>query len=205
VRLRRSTIETEGCYVPLRAPLVTIRFMDPDRRIRLATPRDAAACLAIYTPYVNDTVITFETEVPTEATMAARIESALAHHSWLVLEEGDVMVGYAYAHAFAERAAYGWSCESSIYLTSGLRRTGAGRALYTELFDRLEARGYRRVFAGVALPNEASLGIHRSFGFEQVGTFERVGWKHGAWHDVAWLQRDLGAGDPSRPPMGSPG
>jgi L-amino acid N-acyltransferase YncA len=174
--------------------------MHPGRSIRLATPRDAAACLAIYAPYVHDTVITFETEVPTESDMAARIENALAGHSWLVLEEDDAIVGYAYAHAFAERAAYDWSCTSSIYLTSGLRRTGAGRALYTDLFERLEHRGYRRLFAGVTLPNEASLGIHRAFGFEQVGVFERVGWKHGAWHDVAWLQRDLGAGDPGSPP-----
>jgi len=181
-------------------PFGTIRSMDSNRRIRLATPRDAAACLAIYAPYVNDTVITFETEVPSEAAMAERIESALAHHSWLVLEEGDAIVGYAYAHAFAERAAYSWSCTSSIYLATGLRRTGAGRELYTDLFERLEERGYRRVFAGVTLPNEPSLGIHRSFGFEQVGTFERVGWKHGAWHDVAWLQRDLGTGDPDSPP-----
>lgn len=180
--------------------LATIRSMDPDRRIRLATPGDAAACLAIYTPYVTDTVITFETAVPSVETIAQRIENALARHCWLVLEEGEAVVGYAYAHAFAERAAYDWSCESSIYLAPGLRRSGAGRALYTELFDRLEGRGYRRVFAGVALPNEASIGIHRSFGFEQVGTFERVGWKHGAWHDVAWLQRDLGAGDPDSPP-----
>ena len=176
--------------------------MDSNRRIRLATPRDAAACLAIYTPYVEDTVITFETEVPSVETIAQRIENALVRHGWFVLEENDGVVGYAYAHAFAERAAYAWSCESSIYLAPGLRRTGAGRALYTALFERLEERGYRRVFAGVALPNDASIGIHRSFGFEQVGTFERVGWKQGAWRDVAWLQRDLGAGDPDSPPEG---
>lgn len=170
------------------------------RSIRVANVDDAAACRAIYAPYVTDTVISFETEVPTVDAMAGRIADANRQHVWLVLEEGERMLGYAYAHSFASRPAYDWSCETSIYLARSAHRTGAGRALYAELLPRLVALGYRRAFAGVALPNEASVGIHRAFGFEQVGVFERVGWKNGAWHDVAWLQRDLGHLDPSAPP-----
>jgi len=172
----------------------------PLRSIRVATVDDAAACRTIYAPYVTETAISFETEVPTVDAMAGRIAEANERHVWLVLEEAGRLLGYAYAHAFASRAAYGWSCETSIYLDPDSRRTGAGRALYGDLLPRLSALGYRRAFAGVTLPNDASLGIHRAFGFEQVGVFERVGWKNGGWLDVAWLQRDLGDGDPLAPP-----
>ena len=96
------------------------------------------------------------------------------------------------------RAAYRWSCEVSVYLEPGLRRTGVGRTLYEALFARLVERGYRTAVAGMTLPNPASEGLHRALGFEPVGTFRRVGWKHGAWHDVAWVQRPLVAG--SDPP-----
>ncbi|WP_370963358.1 N-acetyltransferase family protein [Amycolatopsis sp. cg9] len=158
--------------------------------IRDATTLDAAACAAIYAPYVTDTVISFETEAPGTAEMARRITAA---HAWFVLEDDGHLAGYAYATPFAARAAYQWSCETSIYLERGRRRTGAGRALYETLFARLRERGFRRAFAGMTLPNEASAGLHRALGFEPAGTYRRVGWKHGAWHDVAWVQRDLDA------------
>jgi phosphinothricin acetyltransferase len=108
--------------------------------------------------------------------------------------------GFAYGGPFTSREAYRWSCAVSVYLEPGRRRTGAGRALYEALFERLAARGYRVALAGVALPNEASLGLHRALGFEPVGTYRRVGFKNGAWHDVTWLQRDLGPGAPDDPP-----
>ena len=95
--------------------------------IREATTDDAAACLAVYAPYVTDTVISFETEPPGTTEMARRIAGA---HTWLVLEDQGRVAGFAYAHRFAERAAYRWSCETTIYLEQGRRRTGAGRALY---------------------------------------------------------------------------
>ncbi len=101
------------------------------------------------------------------------------------------MVGYAYAGEFKSRAAYRWACEVSVYLELGRRRTGGGRLLYQALFERLAARGYRTAVAGMTLPNEASEGLHRSLGFELVGTYRRIGWKQEAWHDVAWLQRTL--------------
>jgi L-amino acid N-acyltransferase YncA len=163
--------------------------------IRDASDGDAAACAAIYAPYVTDTAITFEAEPPSAAEMAERIAAAARAHAWLVLEDEGRIVGYAYGRQFNPRAAYRWSCEVSIYLERGRRRTGAGRALYEALFARLVQRGYRTAVAGMTLPNDASVGLHRAMGFLPVGVLERVGWKHGAWHDVAWVQRTLASGD----------
>ena len=160
--------------------------------LRDATGRDAGACGAIYAPYVTDTAVSFELAPPTADEMAGRIASAGARHAWLVLEDAGRVVGFAYGQPFRDRAAYRWACETSIYLEAGRRRTGGGRALYGALLDRLAERGYRRAFAGMTLPNQASEGLHRALGFEPVGVFRRVGWKHGAWHDVAWVQRAIG-------------
>jgi phosphinothricin acetyltransferase len=170
--------------------------------VRSARTADAAACVDIYRPYVLDTVVTFEVDVPTVGEMADRIADARARHEWLVLEvDGDV-VGYAYAHEFNPRAAYQWSVETSVYVARSRQRSGAGRTLYAELLRRLTERGFRRAFAGIAQPNDASNALHQSFGFRPAGRYRRVGWKHGAWHDVQWWQLDLpGPGDvgPPRP------
>lgn len=163
--------------------------------IRDATELDAEACAAIYAPYVTDTAVTFESAPPSSAAMAERIAAARRSHAWLVLEADDRrVVGYAYGAPFRARHAYQWSCEVSVYLELGRRRTGGGRALYEALFARLAERGFRTLVAGMALPNDASVALHRSLGFEPVGTFRRVGWKHGGWHDVAWVQRTIGDG-----------
>ena len=164
-------------------------------QVRDATEDDAAACAAIYAPYVTDTAITFEYEPPSEAEMGRRIAAAQRAHAWLVLEDGSRVVGYAYAGPFKERAAYRWSCEVSVYLEDGRRRSGSGRLLYEALFTRLAERGFRTLLAVMTLPNDASEGLHRALGFEPVGTFRRVGWKHGQWRDVAWAQRSIGPDD----------
>ncbi len=168
--------------------------------VRDATADDAPACAAIYAPYVTATATSFEAVPPTPDEMARRIAAAQEAHAWLVGERDGEVVGYAYGGQFRTREAYRWSCEASVYLRTGLRRTGAGRALYTALLDRLAERGYRQVFAGITLPNEASLGLHRALGFTDVGVFRRVGFKEGRWHDVAWLQRSLGPTDDATPP-----
>ncbi|MBB5982842.1 GNAT family N-acetyltransferase [Kribbella solani] len=159
--------------------------------VRDAMASDAAACAAIYAPYVTGTAITFEIEPPSVAEMAARIAAARKTHAWLVLELDDQVIGYAYAGPMKPRAAYRWSCEVSVYLEQGRRRTGGGRALYEALFDRLAARGYRTAIAGMTLPNPASEGLHKSLGFEPIGTYRNIGWKLDTWHDVAWSQRPL--------------
>lgn len=152
---------------------------------------DAAACAAIYAPYVRDTAITFELDPPSETEMAARIEAARKTHAWLVAEEDGRVVGYAYGSEYKSRAAYRFSCEVSVYVAQGCHRSGAARALYTELFERLASRGFHMAVAGMALPNDASVALHRRMGFEPVGTYRRIGWKNDTWHDVAWAQRPL--------------
>lgn len=169
--------------------------------VRDATERDAAACAAIYAPYVTGTAITFEVDPPDEREMAARIAAALATHAWVVLEDEGRVRGYAHAGPLKPRPAYRWSCEVSVYVEPGRTRTGAGRLLYEALFDRLVARGYRTAVAGMTLPNPGSEGLHRALGFEPVGTYREIGYKLGAWHDVAWSQRALAAtGDPPAEP-----
>jgi L-amino acid N-acyltransferase YncA len=160
--------------------------------VRDAMAQDAAACAAIYAPYVTDTAISFETEPPSPAQMAERIEAASRTHAWLVLEDDGRVVGYAYGTPFRPRAAYRFSCEVSVYVEMGRRRTGAGRALYEVLLPRLAERGYHLALAGMTMPNGASVGLHQAMGFEPVGTYRQVGFKHGAWHDVAWAQKVLG-------------
>ena len=164
--------------------------------VRDAVAEAGAAGAAIYRPYVTDTVITFEYEPPTAEDMADRIAVAQEKHGWVVLEEDDRVVGYAYAATWHPRAAYRWACEVSVYLEPGRRRGGAGRTLYAALFDRLAARGYRRLIAGMTLPNPASEGLHRALGFEPIGVQRRIGWKNGDWHDVGWVQRSIGDDGP---------
>ena len=133
------------------------------------------ACAEIYAPYVTDSAISFETDPPPPTEMAERIATAMRRHAWVVLEDEDRVVGYAYGGPFKSRAAYRWACEVSVYLERGRRRTGGGRALYAALFDRLAERGFRTAVAGMTLPNDASVGLHQAMGFRPVGTYRRIG------------------------------
>jgi L-amino acid N-acyltransferase YncA len=165
-----------------------------ERLVREASEADAAACAAIYAPYVTGTAISFEEEPPSPAEMAGRIAAASRTHAWLVLEQEGRVVGYAYGAPFHHRPAYRWSSEVSVYLDPDHTGLGGGRALYEVLLARLAGRGVRTAVAGMTLPNEASVGLHRAMGFEPVGTFHRIGFKHGRWHDVAWVRRALDEG-----------
>lgn len=161
---------------------------------RDASAGDAQACADIYAPYVTDTVISFEAVPPSAAEMAERILSAQRRHVWLVGTDREQVIGYAYGGPYKPRAAYRWTCEVSVYVDSTRRRRGIGRALYEALFARLAERGYRTLLAGMTLPNEASVGLHRALGFAPVGTLSQVGWKHGNWHDVGLMQRAVADG-----------
>lgn len=174
--------------------MFSIRDADP--------PRDAAACAAIYAPHVEGSPVSFEEQAPSAEGMAARIERVAATHAWLVAEREGRVVGYAYATKYNERPAYRWSAGVSVYVADEFRGRGAGRALYEALFERLRERGFRMACAGITLPNEASVALHESLGFEQVGLNRHIGWKHGAWRDVGWWQLELtpaGHGPPPEP------
>jgi L-amino acid N-acyltransferase YncA len=169
-------------------------------RVRQASADDAADCRAIYRPYVEDTAVSWELEVPDVAEMATRITAARDTHDWLVLESDGRVVGFAYAHAFNRLPAYRWSAQTGLYIDADHHRFGGGRKLYTQLLARLTDRGYRQVFAGITQPNEASNEFHRALGFSDAALYRRVEWKHDRWHDVAWMQLDLHANaDPDAP------
>ena len=159
--------------------------------IRQATEADAPALLKIYAPFVESTAVSFETAVPTLEEFAARVVKSLSRWQYLVADcDGDI-AGYAYGSTHRERAAYRYSVEVSAYVDPRFQRQGIGSALYRRLFDDLIAKGYCSAFAGITLPNEASVGMHRSVGFEHIGVFRRIGWKFDRWYDVVWMQRSL--------------
>jgi L-amino acid N-acyltransferase YncA len=165
--------------------------------IRNAHPhRDAAACAAVYEPYVSDSVASFEARPPTEQEMSRRIDAA---HAWVLAERDGGTLGYAYGSPHKERAAYRWAADVAVYIDARHHRSGVGRALYTYLLEQLRAIGLWTLCAGVTQPNDASNGLHRAMGFVAVGTYRRIGWKAGGWHDVRWWQLDLRPGEPGPP------
>jgi L-amino acid N-acyltransferase YncA len=170
--------------------------------IRPADPlRDAAACAAIYAPYVVGAATSFEEAAPHAAAMGARIERTAATHPWLVAEDVSRRVlGYAYASQHRERAAYRWACDVAVYVASGAQRQGVGRALYAALFERLRAQRFHVACAGITLPNDASVALHQALGFEPVGVYRAIGFKAGAWRDVGWWQLRLQPGDDEASP-----
>jgi L-amino acid N-acyltransferase YncA len=170
--------------------------------IRLATPADAAGILKIYTPYIETTSFTFETEVPSIADFADRIRTNLLSWPWLVHEKDGMITGYAYATRHRERAAYQWSTESSIYIHDDHQQKGIARALYEALFMILAKQGFRNIYAVINLPNEKSVVFHESCGFEYFATYEKVGYKLGRWKNVGWWRLILNDfSDEPQPPV----
>ncbi len=160
-------------------------------KIRKAHPSDAAPLLEIYRPFVEDMSTSFELQVPAEDEFARRVEGSLASHDWLVAEQAGSICGYAYATAHRAREAYRFAAETSVYLHPDFQGQGLGKRLYQALFESLGALGYHYAFAGITLPNPASLALHKSLGFEHIGVFKEVGYKQGRWHDVSWWQRPV--------------
>ena len=160
-------------------------------RIRLALPTDAAAIADIYAPAVTESSTSFEATPPDADELARRIGSLRSRYPWLVYDDGGVIRGYAYASGHRERTGYQWSVEVSAYVQPAAYRRGIGKALYTSLFSVLTLQGYRNAYAGITLPNLASEALHRAMGFTIAGVYHKIGYKHGAWHDVAWFERQL--------------
>jgi L-amino acid N-acyltransferase YncA len=165
-------------------------------RIRLAHDGDAEAIAAIYRPVVEQTAISFETIAPDRAEVSRRLAETMIDYPWLVCERGGRVAGYAYATRHRVRAAYQWSVDTSVYIDDGDKRSGVGRGLYQSLFSILAAQGFFNAFAGIALPNPASVGLHEAMGFEKVGVYRDVGFKLGEWRDVGWWQLRLPRSDP---------
>jgi phosphinothricin acetyltransferase len=159
--------------------------------IRLATSADARGILDIYAPYIRNTSFTFETETPSVAAFAVRINDYLQSWPWLVCEINNIIAGYAYASRYRERTAYQWSVECSVYVHDDFQRMGVGRALYTALFQILKFQGFRNVFAVINLPNEKSAAFHENFGFKYFATYKQVGYKLGQWKNVGWWRLTL--------------
>lgn len=159
--------------------------------LRLATPGDAEAIAAIYAPIVTSTLISFETDPPGVGEIERRIQHTLPSHPWLVCDWDGQVAGYSYATQHRVRAGYRWSVDTSVYIDPGHRRRGIGRALYTSLVRILGAQGYVNAFAGIALPNAGSVGLHEAVGFRQLCVYRNVGYKLGEWCDVGWWQLSL--------------
>jgi L-amino acid N-acyltransferase YncA len=160
--------------------------------IRAAEPADAAAIADIYAHYVRHTPISFEVVAPTPAEMTDRVCRVTAEYPWLVCTDGARVLGYAYLGRHHERAAYRWAVDVSVYVQRDVRRRGLGRALYTALLRLASAQGFCNAYAGITLPNPASVGLHESMGFTPLGTYRRVGYKLGTWHDVGYWELHLG-------------
>ena len=159
--------------------------------IRLACRADADEIARIYRPFVESTIVSFETVPPEPAQMADRIAATISRYPWLVCERDGHIAGYAYATRHRDRKAYQWSVDTSAYVDPGSWRRGVGSGLYRSLFGILSAQGFVNAYAGIALPNPASVGLHESVGFRPVGVYRSVGYKLGAWHDVGWWELTL--------------
>lgn len=169
--------------------------------LRVANEGDAAAVRDIYAPHVEHATVSFETEVPSVATMAMRIAKLLPTHPWLVAVAGDRVAGYAYASPHRERAAYRWSVEVTAYVHADFHGQGIGKRLYAALHALLKAQNYVNAYGIITLPNAASIALHEACGFRRCALFRHAGHKFDAWHDVGWWQLQIGepAAAPAEP------
>ena len=159
--------------------------------IRIATPEDAPALIEIYAPYVINTAVSFENEVPTVEEFADRVRRTLEQYPYLVAEKDNKILGYTCASAFKSRAAYDWSVETSIYVHQDKRQQGAGSALYKALEAQLSRQHVCNLCACIAYPNPASIAFHERCGYKLVAHFHRSGYKLGAWQDMVWMEKEL--------------
>ena len=168
--------------------------------IRVAAVKDTERLLEIYRPYVLNTAITFEYEVPSREVFAERIRHTLDRYPYLVAEQDGVIAGYAYAGPFKERAAYDWAVETSIYVRQGNKRAGIGRALYERLEYYLRLQNIVNLNACIACPAEQdpylgrdSIVFHEHLGYRMVGEFHQCGYKFDRWYNMVWMEKLIGA------------
>lgn len=159
--------------------------------IRLAAMADSGAILKIYAPFITDTAVSFETEVPAEDAFAQRVNAIREQYPYLVDQVDGEIVGFAYASRHRQRSAYRYDVDCSIYVLPRFHGTGAAHRLYGCLFELLEELGYYNAYAAYTVPNEQSMRFHLKFGFSPIGTFHKTGYKFGSWHDVTWLEKHI--------------
>ena len=178
-------------------------------QIRVATKEDAEALLAIYAPYVEETAITFEYEVPSIEEFRCRIQETLKKYPYLVAEKNGKIVGYAYAGAFHARPAYDWAVEMSIYLREDQRHRGTGKRLYAALEVVLRAQNIQNLYACIGCPDGSddahltrnSAQFHAHLGYRLVGEFPRCGYKFGTWYSMVWMEKCIGAHEAQPAPV----
>lgn len=163
--------------------------------IRMATVKDVPRILEIYGPYIENTAISFEYEIPSLEAFTQRFLGITAQFPWLVWEENGVILGYAYGSRPFERAAYQWCASASIYLCPEAFGKGIGRKLYAALEQYLQQQGYRKVYAVITTANEDSVAFHRAVGFQYTATMPNCGYKFGKWYGTVWMEKDLNTWD----------
>ncbi len=160
--------------------------------IRIATLDDAEAILAIYTPYITNSIVTAEEVAPSLEEFRDRMANILKDYPWLVCcdDDGNIL-GYTYASRHQQRSAYLYSVNLSIYVNPKHQRNYVATRLYSCLFEMLRKQGYKNAFAGIIIPNPKSAAFHHSLGFRPVGVFSNVTYKLGHWNDMEWFQFPL--------------
>ncbi len=184
--------------------------MEQEFIIRKASVIDAAAILAIYAPYVEETAITFEYTVPSLSEFKERIRNVLKRFPYIVAEKDGTIAGYAYVSPFHERAAYSWAVETSIYIDKNLRKTGLGKRLYNALEDILKKQGILNLNACIAYPEKEdrhltknSVEFHEHLGYSMVGEFHKCGYKFNRWYNMVWMEKSIGEHLSEQPPVRS--
>lgn len=159
--------------------------------VRMVIKEDAAEILAIYSPYILNSATSFETEVPPVEQFQKRIEDCIQKYPWMVCVIDEQIAGYVYATKHREREAYQWTCECSVYIHRDFKGKEIGKELYQLLFQVLKLQQFRNVYAGITLPNEASIRLHEKCGFRRFATYENIGFKSGNWHSVGWWKLQI--------------
>ena len=162
-----------------------------DIKIRMARETDTEEILGIYAPYIKDTVITFEYEIPTLNEFKSRIRKISADYPYLVCTKDEKIVGYAYSHRHMERAAYQWNVELSVYIDNSYLHCGMGKALYSALIEISKLQNIQNIYGGVTSPNKNSEKLHEYFSFKKLGVYHNTGYKFGKWHDVIWFEKNI--------------
>lgn len=170
-----------------------------DITIRTAAPADAPELLAIYAPYITDTAVSFEYDVPSVDEFTARIRTTLVKYPYLVAESEGRIVGYCYVSILHGRQAYDWSVETSIYVEQNCKRMGIGRKLHDALEQALSAMGILNLYACIAFPigedpylTEDSVHFHEHLGYEHTAHFHKCGYKFNRWYDIVWMEKTIG-------------